>query len=468
MALSPPERSSPRSRRVARPLLLALASFALVPGLIACGAPSALSPGELDGGSASDTTAAASPTPTPVPEPSPTAPPAEVPQLVVPQAMLAVPGDRADATVEVESVSLPVVVELVDPPPGLSLSGETLEWQPTEPGTVTATIRATDSEGVAAEATVVLRARYPQHPELLVGLGDSVASGHGLELGDYLGGDDCWRGGDAAYPVVTAHLLVERGLLPPAATAVLAACSGATAEDLSTVPVGVAVPDALAVADDAELAARAQLDWAARLNPAVITLTVGANTLGFVDPEQLLDGTEIDWVTVTASLAVLEADLGGAIDRLVATTDSVVAVTGYYNPAAARPQGVDGCAEQCFAAASAEVTASLNATIERVAAAHPDRVVWVPLTERFAGHGAPNGLGPDELRDGDGPIAGLLGDVVAGVHPYCAKGDDDGASWLNPVDCVHPDDEGARQLAAAVADALQERVGPGPIEAPLR
>ena len=68
-------------------------------------------------------------------------------------------------------------------------------------------------------------------------------------------------------------------------------------------------------------------------------------------------------------------------------------------------------------------------------------------------------LGPDGLREGG---FGVIGDLLAGevedVHPYCARGETVGASWVSAIDCVHPDERGTKELAALIVAAINEHL----------
>ena len=97
----------------------------------------------------------------------------------------------------------------------------------------------------------------------------------------------------------------------------------------------------------------------------------------------------------------------------------------------------------------------MNDAIETVAGSYGHRVVFVDIAAVFVGHEAPNGLGPDGLREGDFWIIGdLVGGLVGDVHPYCARGDTLGDPWINSVDCVHPDVTGTAAIADLVLDAI--------------
>ncbi len=67
-------------------------------------------------------------------------------------------------------------------------------------------------------------------------------------------------------------------------------------------------------------------------------------------------------------------------------------------------------------------------------------------------------MGPDGLREiGFGFLGDFLGVSTDGIHPYCARGDSGGGSWISSIDCVHPNGAGARAYADAVIAALAPR-----------
>ena len=143
---------------------------------------------------------------------------------------------------------------------------------------------------------------------------------------------------------------------------------------------------------------------------------------------------------------------------LVAQTDAFVVVTNYHDPSADNPQGVDGCREQCFAEATEEAVATIAEAIDRIAERHPGRVAVADVASSFDGHGAGNGRGPDVSRLGRGPLSRFLPAPVRGVSSYCAKGDHSNDTWINALDCVHPNGEGQEAYADAVLAAI-DRAG---------
>ena len=61
---------------------------------------------------------------------------------------------------------------------------------------------------------------------------------------------------------------------------------------------------------------------------------------------------------------------------------------------------------------------------------------------------------------------GFIGDLLAGqvedVHPYCARGETVGASWISAADCVHPDERGTAELANILANAVRTHLAANP------
>jgi len=337
------------------------------------------------------------------------------------------------------------------------MADHTLRYRPLSAGTQTARVRVTDSQGLAVVGEVTLLGRFRGHPQALVGLGDSVPSGHGLDIEDYLGNDPCWRGPNS-YPRQTFDLLNNAGVFPTGQGEFsLLACSGYDVDDLFEREVSGGFSNITPVSGK-----RTQLEWAIRSNPRFVTMTIGANDTGFVGPAKLFleDGVTLDRPQVERRMAVIKQDLTFVIDELLAATDATVFVSNYYNPTAENPQGIPTCRLQCFRSAADEVVGAMNETIETVVRGYdPGQVVFVDFETPFIGKGAPNGYGPDGLREGG---FGVLGDLIAGevqdVHPYCARGETVGASWVSPADCVHPDARGTSELAKIMAAAIQEHL----------
>ncbi len=429
--------------------------------LAACGGgPDILSPGERDGAAGRESDngdAAADPTGTPGVDtsagpgestsPEPTVAPTLSELTVTVDDVRATVGQPVAVTVDVDTAGTVAVTstELVGEPAGVSEDGT---WTPETAGTWDATLRVIDDLGRTSDHPIRFISRYPASPDTLVGIGDSIASGHGLQVSDYLGRDPCFRSDDG-YPHLVTSGLIERGIFGAGGRTYVVACSGAGVDEVSSALVSGGSPNWAPSGVDA----LTQLDWVIRANPAVVTVTVGINDIGFVEPADLIVGARLDDAVFDARVAAMADGLDALVDRIVDTTDATVVVTGYYNPAAARPQGVEGCRLDCFRALTDEAVDRLDAAI---ADALPDdpRVRFVTLSDSFADHGAPNGLGLDSARAGDGVLGELFGGPFVGTQSYCARGDTVGESWVNALDCVHPDDEGHRQIAAAVLGAL--------------
>jgi lysophospholipase L1-like esterase len=338
-------------------------------------------------------------------------------------------------------------------PPDAVLDGNTLRWLPEDAGAWTVELTVSDAEGNRSALSTTLLARHPTRPEALVALGDSVASGHGLDLSDYLLQDPCWRAEQEAYParVLDRWRTADPGAEPRLA---LVACSGAGVADLLEEPVTGGL-DGTAPDDADELS---QVEWAVRANPGLVSLTIGANDLQFTDPEQYLVDGHLDIELVERRTAKIGAGLEAALTRLVDATDARIVVSTYHDPTAPEPNGVDGCNGSCFADAAAQVVDRLDTTIrDAVTRLAADRVALADVQELFEDHRAPNGLGPDSLRAGDGPgPLGVLFDRTTGtIQAYCASGHPDHESWINSIDCVHPDSKGADAYAEAVWEAAE-------------
>lgn len=406
------------------------------------------------------------PAPAPTAEPTPTAEPVEtvpLPENIAPIAIaptvVATVGGMATSVISArDSDGTVVSTWWSDLPDTATATGGVLTWRPTEAGTWTATVNAFDDRGATVSRPATLLARYPAHRDALIAMGDSIPSGHGLQETDYLGLDDCWRDAGEAYPRQVLDALVDVGLIErDAAELGLVACSGHDPDDLFETPVTGGLVGTAPDGED-ELT---QLEWAVRANARIVTVTIGANDTGFVGPEKLLlpDNT-LDRDDVARRMRIVEADLTTILDRLVDATDSIVFVTTYYNPTASKPQGVEGCREECFREKAEEVVRALNDVIVDVGSDYGDRVVVVDLFDLFVGHGAPNGVGPDGLREGGfGFLGELIGGLVSDVHPYCARGDTVDDSWINSIDCVHPDARGTTEIAQAVTAAILDRLG---------
>ncbi len=397
------------------------------------------------------TTAVATPT---------TSPPNQPPELDVEPEFRAVVGEVTQLTIEATDDADDPVILLGSLPAGARYERTdgritSIVWKPAAPGVWPATVQVRDSEGLTASADIQLIARYRPRPNSLIGLGDSVASGHGRDRDDYLGTDDCWRAEDEAYSALVFETLRQRAVLNLEGRHALVACSGADVEAMVTVDVTGGFP----ADDDASGGDQrhSQVEWAVRANAGYVTITVGANDVRFDRPWELMtDSGELNGPAMAPKLRNLGFQLRSIVERLLVETDSTIIFTTYYDPAATSPQGVDGCERECFKAFLDDALAGLNATITEVAELDPERVLIVDLRTLFDGHGAPNGLGPDALRSGEilGPVGDFVADLFGGTHPYCAKGDTLDDTWISEIDCVHPNHEGQEAIAEAVVEVV--------------
>lgn len=296
----------------------------------------------------------------------------------------------------------------------------------------------------ARSATARRATAVPGHPNTLVALGDSVAAGMGLQWRDWITPDNCWRSGSDSY--AGRFFSTWKKAAPKAVQSsykfVLLGCKGETATSMGS-----------------------QVDKAIAADPGLITITIGANDLRFVYPERLFrsDGT-VDRTVVDKNLTALRTSLGSVLGRLVDGTGARILVTTYHNPTAANPVGVPSCSGKCFSDAVTGVLAQLNTTIaDTVRAFSTDRVRLADVAKRFEGHGAPNGWGPDAWRQVGVPswipvpssARKVLSDTQ-GIQAYCASGHNIwiDKNWVNGIDCVHPNADGAKAYAATLSDVL--------------
>lgn len=393
-----------------------------------------------------DPTPTVTPTPTPVPDLPPT--------ISAPNLIQAVIGGEVAVDFVVSDDNGDAVSGLENVPPGVvQVEGSTTRytWKPTQPGTWVAIIRAVDNVGQETTADVTFVSRYPTNPSFVVAMGDSVASGHGLDTSDYITGDDCFRS-DKGYPSRVVEGLIAEQWLPTDGRVAVVACTGTTAEHLMTKEFTGGFAETAPSGTDK----LTQVEWAVRANPALILITVGVNDVGFINPERFFRADNVvNSVVVAEGVYSLEQGLEAALNELIASTDAVIVVTEYYNPTAPNPQGFDGCRTECFRTATEGVVTEINSTLATVVAGYDQRRVrLVRLQDLFDGHGAPNGLGPDGLREAEGWIGDLTGNFLGGIQPFCAKGETQGEPWINNLDCVHPTETGAQQIADQIIAEL--------------
>jgi lysophospholipase L1-like esterase len=251
-----------------------------------------------------------------------------------------------------------------------------------------ATLGGRDDQGAVAPTSA------PARPHVLA-LGDSVAAGFGLE-----------RTKDA-YPAIVAartRRTVEQ-LATPGACAVR---SGATCT-------GSVLHDQLPRADS-------------RARPDVVTLTVGANDIGFAQCFAALFGLDAEpceGARYERALSTLAADLDTLLAALARRfPDARVVLTSYFDPLPTRADDLCGLADAEFSEGgltersarrlakrlfderiedveqgvydrTAAGLAALNATITRVAGAHDAAVATVDFTSHDACASTPWVFAPD-------------------------------------------------------------------------
>ena len=330
------------------------------------------------------------------------------------------------------------------------------EWEPLEPGEWDVTVSGTDPDGLVTEEVVRLVARHPRSVDLVLAMGDSLAAGFGRDRSDFLGDDACYRSERDAYGLRTAERLVGVGSLPADAEALLVACSGVTVADLA----GTAVAATAQSGEIDERTPRSQRAWAEDLNPTIITLTVGASDVGLWDAEEVerfVRSHAVDPSTgeLAEQLDSVEIGMADLLERLTTTTDAHIALTTYFDPTPTDPVGVDGCEGECFAEALAFLYGELNERIVRAAGTvDTGRVSVVRLDGEYDIWEAGNALGPDGLRDGLGPLQGVVDRFTGGAGAACADDSTPAQDLVSSLDCRHPNESGHERLAARVVDEL--------------
>lgn len=333
------------------------------------------------------------------------------------------------------------------------------EWQPAEAGQWSMTVVATDQTGLVQREELLLIGRHPRVGDHVMAIGGSVAAGFGRDRSDYFTSDECWRGESIAHPTLMVEQLVAAGALGASTQFSMVACSGHDGSALLNTPVRATDGDG----DVLDGAAKSQLEWAVTLNPTIVTVMAGAADAHLLDPTPLLiEGAggdpeaALDRTLLAERLDAFDDSLDEAVATLITSTDAHIALLTWYDPTAVDPVGVDGCDGSCFRAVSAELIDELNQRIRSVARRHPAaRLTLVQLDDLAVGREAPNGLGPDILREnGLGPLQGIADRFTGGGSPWCADDDGPDDTVISRLDCVHPNEDGQRAIAERVAQAL--------------
>ncbi len=331
------------------------------------------------------------------------------------------------------------------------------DWRPTEPGQWSVDVTATDAAGLTTTAEIVLLGRASRPHPLVLAMGDGIAAGFGRDRSDFLGTDDCFRSESDAYAVITTEALVDAGALDTTAEVLVVGCADATLDLLTSEPLHATTGSGDRVDDK-----RTQMGWASSLNPTIITLTIGGSTGGFSDVDSFFrrdagndDVAYLDEAGLAGAQQMVRNDLQRTLEELLQTTDAHVAITTYYNPTAAVPIGIDGCAGACFGEAMEQIVGGLNdAIIGAVRAVSSERISLVRLDGADDVWEASNGLGPDFVRDGLGPFQGVVDRFTGGSSSTCADDGDPPEDLVSALDCVHPNTDGHRRIAERVTEAL--------------
>lgn len=316
-------------------------------------------------------------------------------------------------------------------------------------------------------------------------LGDSVASGHGL-IDD---STSCHRSA-LAYPFKVAADLGTPGVVAFAVRHL--ACSGASALK----PVNPDDPNhwfrhqvSLAVEKIEELPSD---------RPILVSITIGANDFGWLQPSVLVHLIEDDnaferWVTETTEAVATE--VRAQVKRLLAFPNVVIVLTQYHNPInkdsiifyATDEIRLTSCVDlfgrrRCYERTEFAIHALNEAlAVQVVERLKSPRVAITPnLHEAFHGHEGPGGVSGvpgdpvglcgfsppstaqtwvqfpgDPTSNSGGAIAGLPS-LVGG------RG---GAEFTG--DCFHPNEAGAQAFADAVVAEARQLLGPKIIAGPV-
>ncbi len=331
-----------------------------------------------------------------------------------------------------------------------------IEWAPSEPGEWTASVTATDPDGLEASTELSFISRHRFREELVITVGDGVVAGVGRDRTDLVAGDPCGRAEDSAWPSLLVEDLIDAAVLPEGATGWNAACVGHTTEDLMGGSVAVTDRSGRVVAEGVPL------DLVTSNNPRLVVVGIGANDLGLFDAAQTVSRVaqppeDVD-VAFGPDAEMAARAVAEFVDGIHRTTDAQVLVTTYGDPTADLPVGVDDCDGVCFAIVMDQAWATLNDALRRALSEveRPERLTVVDLEDVFEDHAAPNAAGPDALRDGFGPLRDLIDTVTGGGGVTCAAGREPDETYVSSLSCVYPNDAGHRAIADAVIDVLPE------------
>jgi lysophospholipase L1-like esterase len=334
------------------------------------------------------------------------------------------------------------------------------QWRPIRAGEWRVEVVATDTGGLQTAETLTLIGRHPRSNDLVLVMGDSVAAGFGRDRSDFSGNDECFRSEGEAYGPLVADALIAAGALAADTDVRIVACAGATAHSLRNISVQLTDANGDRVGEP-----DSQLDTAIALNPTIITLTIGSTDLSLFDVDVLIEpgadndpNLAIDTFLLMQRLGTFETNLRLALESLIRTTDAHIVVTTWFDPTAEIPIGVDGCRRECMTALMARVTTDLNDVILAVTSEQPPgRLTVVRLDGAADVWEAKNGIGPDALREGLGPLQGFVNKFTGGSSASCSDVGGPAETLVSTLDCAHPNEAGHVAIAEAVTQVLLAR-----------
>lgn len=329
------------------------------------------------------------------------------------------------------------------------------EWHPGKPDQFKVLLGLLGNEVRAVSTT------HPSLPEIdYFGLGDSIASGHGLRDT----GAICRRS-DRAYPHKVVANLKERFAKVNFPVEHFRACSGSSALQTYTPQ-----PEVQLLHNQVE-DILTQLSNLPSNRPKLVSITIGANDFQFSDPANIearlyRDSEESynTWVDNTSTL--VKNALKTELARLLEYENVKIVVTEVYNPFNKSsvffmysPLG-DRCLGlvKCYARTERAVqvlNAALTAAVMESSIQWPGRVKVAKIYDDFQQHKSPRYSCGNDLPDADDTWiqrkddtrdSNSLPDIDPNIGPP-------GRWW---GDCFHPNERGAQAIADAVSEIALE------------
>ncbi len=268
------------------------------------------------------------------------------------------------------------------------------------------------------------------------GLGDSVASGYGLA-----GQSGPCKRAPGAYPVVASSLLRDRLVNYDDVVLKFLACSGAESSTL--------------YGQIDEVLSDLQAQQKAAPVDGLVSITVGADLFGWTELPQIrhvLCLRHDDFVEeISEIVGMTKTNVQGQIARLLASDNTYVIVTDFYNPMnrtskylrwfrSHGPFGESACrrltVKELYARTETAIHLLNDALGSAVSVFPSDRVRLVRIHEAFHGH------------EGPWPQCGWS-------LPGPRK------SWIQAQECFHPNIPGVAVFAEAIATEALELLGHG-------